>query len=227
MKLTEYLDGMRAASTADALEAAIQAPYEHTFTGPTWSRICNVRIEAGERICDGHPHGHLVPKLGKRHRLTVAGEVYRVGYGGNSAGVRYAWCAAEDWARGILVDQHGFTKRAFHAVWEWAFSYPHRALREVERALAGELPDPQLNVLTLERETLDGTPIRIQRDGEEAERRAHRLCPCDKDGRLWDWGAGWSGYAYHVAWYCDRCAAIYGEWTADLRHRRRSGEAAA
>jgi len=226
MKLTEYLDGMRAASTAAELEAAIQAPHEHPFIGKTWSRICKVRIEAGERICDAHPNGRFVPRFGARRRLTVCGQEYRVAVGGNSTGVRYAWCAAEDWARAILLAE-GFTRRAFHSIWDSAFKYPHRALEAVEEALAGKLPDPAYNVLTKERETVDGTPIRIDRDSEETERRSHRPCPCDGEGWLWDWGAGWSGYAYHIAWYCDRCPAVYGEWAADLRHRRPSKEAAA
>ena len=50
MKLSDYLEGMRAATSADELEAAIQAPFEHSYRGRTWSQICKVRVEAGNRI---------------------------------------------------------------------------------------------------------------------------------------------------------------------------------
>ena len=226
MKLTEYLDGMRAAATADEMEAAIQADHKHPFIGRTWSRICKVRIEVGERICAAHPNGYYVPRFGPRRRLTVCGETFRVGAGGNSAGVRWAWANAEDRARDILVDAHGFSKRAFHAIWGTAFDYPHRSLKAVERALADDLPDPELNVLTRLRDQFDGKGVRVDRAGDEAERRSHRPCPCDQDGWLWDWGGGWIGYAYHVNWYCDQCPAVFGEYAADLSHRRRSTEAA-
>lgn len=218
MTLTEYLDGMRQASTADELEAAIQAPHEHPFVGKVWSRICNVRIEAGERICDASPNGRFVPRFGPRRRLTVCGQTHRVANGGNSAGVRYVWSYAEDWARAILLAE-GFTKRAFHSIWDSAFEYPHRSLQAVERALAGELPDPVFDELRLLHNRSDDRPARVDRQ-TEADCRSHRPCECGDDGWLWDWGGGWIGYAYHVAWHCDRCPKVFGEYLTDLRHRR-------
>ncbi len=218
MKLSEYLGGMRQAETAVALEAAIQAPHQHCCIGRTWRRICNVRIAAGTRICEAHPNGQFVPRLGPRRRLALCGQTHRVAVGGNSTGARCTWSCAEDWTRDILLAR-GFSKRAAHAIWSWAFDYPHRALQCVEDAFAGELPDPPLNELTFQRTTLDGTPVTIDRD-EEAPCRAHRPCPCDGEGWLWDWGAGWTGYAYYVTWYCDRCPRVFGEYRADLAHRR-------
>lgn len=225
MTLTEFLDGMRRAATADELEAAIQAPFKHPFHGRTWSRICKVRVEAGERICAADPNGRFVPRFGPRRRLTVCGQTYRIANGGNSTGVRYAWSYAEDWARDILVAE-GFTKRAFHSIWDSAFDYPHRSLRVVEEALNGKLPDPELNELRLrDSGRSDGRPVRVNRE-IEAERRSHRPCECGDGGWLWDWGAGWSGYAYHVSWHCDRCPKVFGEWVADLCHRRTKEETA-
>lgn len=216
MTLTEFLDGMRQASTADDLERAIQAPHDHPFQGRIWSRICKVRIEAGERICDADPNGRFVPRFGPRRRLTVCGEEYRVATGGNSTGVRYAWTYAEEWATRVLRE-NGFSKRAAHMVWGCAFDYPHRALGVVKEALAGKLPDPTFDELFFQHESGSGKPIRVNRR-TEAKTRSHRPCECG-DGWLWDWGCGWNGYAYFVNWRCDRCPRVFGEYVTDLRHR--------
>ena len=205
MTLTEYLNGMREASTADQLEAAIQAPHKHRFIGKTWSRISNVRIAEGKRICDAHPNGRFVPRFGARRRLTVCGKSCRVGVGGNSTGVRYAWADAQEWAEGVLRE-NGFSKRAAHAVYEWAFGYPHRALQTVEIALAGKLPDPPFNELRHQYDSPSGKPVRVNRR-TEAEDRAHRPCECGDGWLNWDWGCGWCGYAYFINWHCDRCSA--------------------
>jgi hypothetical protein len=211
MKLTEFLDGMRSATTAEELERAIQADYKHPFRGPTWSRICNVRIEAGERICDIHPDGKFVPRLGKRRALTVCGETYSVGYGQNGAGERYIWHYAKDWAFGVLAS-HGFSKRACAAIWGCAFDYPHRALEVVADALAGKLPDPPFNRLILGR--LAHGPVRVNRK-TESKTRAHRPCKCG--GWRWDWGCGWNGYANVISWRCDRCRRVYIEYVTEER----------
>lgn len=210
MKLTEYLNGMREASTADELEAAIQAPFVHPFAGKIWSRICNVRIEAGERICATHPNGQFVPQLGVRRWLTVCGEAYRIGNGQNSTGVRYCWLAAKEWALGILA-KHGFGKRASSAIWDSALNYPHRSLKVVADALAGKLPDPRFNRLIPHSRYATGNPLKVNRK-TESKTRAHRPCKCG--GWLWDWGGGCTGYANFLTWCCDRCPRVYTEYVS-------------
>jgi hypothetical protein len=211
--LPDYLDGMRGAMTAKQLEAAIRAPFDHPYRGPTWRRIKTVIVEEGCRICDHHPQGAFVPRLGSRHRLTVCGETYHVGYGGNSTGVRYCWTYAQNWAESRLRAT-GFSMRAAHAVWDWAFSYPHRALQNVEAALAGKLPDPRFHRLLPHKLYPHSRPVRVDRVAE-SEHRAHRPCKCG--GWLWDWGAGWNGYATFVNWHCDRCPRVYTEYVTRER----------
>jgi hypothetical protein len=213
MKLPEYLDGMASATTAAELEAAIRAPSEHRFSGPTWRRICKVRIEAAHRICDAHPHGRFVPRFGTRRLLTVCGETFRVGHGQNSTGIRYAWHDAQQWAEQVLRD-NGLSRRAAYGVWSTAFDYPHRALAVIDDALAGRLPDPRFNRLIYRGRCSTGTPVRVNRR-TEAEHRAHRPCKCG--GLLWDWGCGWNGYANYIEWRCDRCPRLYTEYLTDGR----------
>lgn len=212
MGLTEYLDGMQAATTAAELEAAIQVEYKHLYHGRTWSRIGKVRIQAGERIVAAHPNGRFVPRFGAGRRLTVCGETYKVGVGQNSTGVRYVWHYAQQWAESVLR-ANGFTMRAAYAIWDNAFGYPHRALAVVADALDGKLPDPRFNRLTYIRNTIGG-PVRVNRR-TEAKNRAHRPCKCG--GWRWDWGCGWNGYALFIHWYCDRCTRIYEEYVTDER----------
>lgn len=228
MKLAEYLDGMRAASTAAELEAAIQAPFKHAYRGRTWSQICKVRIEAGERICAQHPLGRYVPRFGPGGRLTVCGEIYKVGRGGNGAGVRYCWHYAGEWAMDIWR-REGFSVRAAHRLWDGWADYPHRALAIVEAAVAGRIPDPELNVLRPHGRT-DGSPIRYSVEANEADkfdRRASRPCPCG--GTLFDWGAGHSEGFDFINWHCVKCPEVFTEYMtqADLYALRRSARAAA
>lgn len=224
MILREYLDGMRAATTAAELEAAIQAPFKHPFCGRTWTTICKVRIEAGQRICAAHPHGHLVPRLGERRRLTVCGETYRVGYGGNGTGERYVRHAAGEWAKGLLV-RAGLSQQAAHAIWDEWSDYPHRCLDTIEAALAGKLPDPELNVLIRHRVN-GGHPIRLtveQNEADKLDRRASRPCPCG--GTLFDWGGGHSAGFEFINWHCNACPDVFTEYMtwerfAELRQPR-------
>jgi hypothetical protein len=220
MSLTQYLDGMQSASTAAELEVAIQAasrakpPFKHPYSGPTWSRICTVRKEAGKRICAAHPNGKFVPRLGPRHLLTVCGETYSVGYGQNSTGVRYCWHYAKEWSHGVLA-KHGFSKRAAARIWDTAFDYPHRALSVVADALAGKIPDPRFDRLLPHRVEKWSGPVRVNRR-TEAKDREHRPCKCG-DGWLWDWGAGWDGSHSFVNWHCDRCPRVYTEYVSNDR----------
>jgi hypothetical protein len=213
LTLSQYLDGMRRARTTTALEAAIQAPFKHEYQGRVWSQIRRVIVDCGLAICDKHDHGRFVPRLGARHRLTVCGEEYKVGYGQNSTGVRYCWTAAEEFAMDVLT-RNGLSRRAANSVWEWSLKYPHRALEAVEAGLAGKLPDPRFNRLLGGRD-LTGSPVRVNRR-TEAKTRAHRPCKCGK-GWLWDWGCGWNGYANFINWHCDRCPRVYTEYVTNER----------
>lgn len=211
INLATYLDGMRAATTAVELEAAIQTPFKHAYRGRTWSQICTVREEVGRAICDAHPNGHFVPRFGPRRQLIVCGETYKVGRGQNSTGVRYVWHYAGKWAKTILL-REGFSIRASHRIWEDWRDYPHRCLSIVEKALAGEIPDPELNVLRPHGRT-DGSPIRYsieQNDADKGDQRATRPCPCG--GTLFDWGAGHSEGFDFVNWHCNVCPEIFTEY---------------
>lgn len=213
-KLADYLAGMRSASTADELERAIQVPFKHAYRGSVWSRISKVRIEEGERICGLHPRGDFVPRLGPRHRLTVCGETYRVGYGQNSTGVRYCWYYAQQWVEGILK-ANGLSMRAAHSVWDSSLSYPHRALRTIDMAFTGKLPDPRFNRLIPHKTHDYSRPVRVTERNAEATDRAHRPCKCG--GWLWDWGCGWNGYALFINWHCDECPRVYTEYITNER----------
>jgi hypothetical protein len=223
MTLTDYLDGMRGAATATDLEAAIQAPFKHSFRGPTWSRICNTRIEAGNRICLASPNGKFVPMFGPRRKLTLCGHTYGVGYGQNSSGERYVWTYAEEWAVKVLRE-HGFGVRASHLIWDNAGSYPHRALQCIEEALAGQHPDPPMNRLIYVRDTCDGMPVRVDRR-YESKHRAHRPCRCG--GTRWDWGSGYSLGITFVHWYCDGCPRVYEEHVTEDRFAKIRSQKAA
>lgn len=217
MKLTEYLDGMRAATTAAELEAAIQADFKHSFRGRTWTQICTVRIEAGEHICVAHPHGHLVPKFGPRRALSVCGETYKVGKGQNGAGVRYCWHYAGEWAMD-LMKKHGLSIRAANQIWDCWAQYPHRALATIEKALAGEIPDPDLNVMIRHDRTGAGGPIRYtieQNNGADGDRRATRVCACG--GTLFDWGCGYSQGFNYINWHCNACPDVFSEYMTQER----------
>lgn len=208
MMLSEYIHGLTAASDADELEAAIQVPFKLEYRGPTWKRICSVRIAAGQRIVAAHRHGRFVPQLGSRHLLTVCGDTYRVAYGQNSTGVRYAWHDAMEFAVATL-GRNGIGVRASHQVWDTAFDYPHRALSILVDFFAGKVRDPKLGRMNYTGRCSTGRPVRVNRR-EEAKDRAHRKCTCG--GVLWDWGAGYScGFSF-VNWRCDRCSRTYCQY---------------
>lgn len=214
-ELEPYLEGMRSATTPDELEAAFQKDHtyrKHGFQSRGMRAIEKVRIEEGIRLCSQHPHGHLVPKYGPRRRLEISGETYRVGKGENSTGVRYVWAYAEDWAIDAMM-RGGLSRKAAHMVWDSFRTYPHRALRTVERAMAGELPDPQLNVL-IRHERPGSGPVRYSAEENRREDggtwRASRPCPCG--GTLFDWGAGHSCGFEFVNWHCIVCPDVFTEY---------------
>lgn len=213
LELRPYLDGMRAATTPDDLEAAFQkdrAYQKHGFRSRGMRAIEKVLVEEGVRLCVGHPHGHLVPRYDERRRLEVNGETYRVARGGNSTGVRYAWCDARDWAIDAMT-KGGLSRRAAHLVWNSFRDYPHRALQTVEKAMTGEIPDPQLDV-PVRSQHPGNRPISLSVEENEREgrhRRASRACTCG--GTLFDWGCGHHLGFEFVEWRCNACPDVFTE----------------
>ena len=213
MRLSEYLDGMRAATTVEELETAIHAPYKHSFIGRTWSQICKVRIEAGNRIVATHPHAFYIPRYEQRRTLTCCGETYRVGRGQNSAGVRYCWHDAGEWAKSVLR-RNGFGIRAANRMWEGSwYDYPHRSVALVDAVLAGKIPDPELNVLKRDDQTGYGSPVRftVAENNADPFPRATRTCP-SCGGTLFDWGGGHSEGFEFINWHCNACPDVFTEY---------------
>ena len=214
-KVVDYLAGLEAATTVEELEAAIQAPFRHQYQGRTWNRISEVRIRKCLEFVDNHPHGHFVPRYGggRRRILSVCGEDYKVGRGQNSAGVRYCWHYASNWAKEVLM-KNGFSKRAAYRLWDssWA-DYPHRSLEIIDSALEGRISDPQLNVLIRHDRNGYGDPIRYtveQNDADKYDRRATKPCACG--GTLFDWGASFSEGFDFVNWHCNGCPNVFTEY---------------
>ena len=224
LELQPYLDGMRAATTPDELEAAFQRDrtyQKHHFQSRGMRAIEKVRIEEGIRLCDRHPHGHLVPRYGHRRRLEIGGETYRVARGGNSTGVRYAWAYAEGWAIDAMI-RAGLSRKAAHMVWGSFRDYPHRALKTVEEAMAGRIPDPALNVLIRSQYAGSG-PISHSVEENGRDWRASRPCACG--GTLFDWGCGHSYGFEFVEWRCNACPDVFTEhMTQTQLYALRSGD---
>ena len=208
MNLSEYLGGIRAASTASSLEAAIQAPFRHLCHGRTWARICREQRERGVAICDAHPAGRFVPRIAG-NALMVCDECYRVGRGYNSTGLRYVWHDAGEFVKAVLR-RNGLSTRAASRIWDCWMDYPHRCLTIVEDALNGKLNDPPLNTLLFC--DVGSGPINLTvaaNNADAHDRRATRTCRCG--GTLFDWGAGFSDDLNYVSWYCNKCANRYTE----------------
>lgn len=225
MKLTDYLAGMASAMTAAELEAAIQAPFANPFLGPAWSRISKAIVEAGARICAAHENGRFVPTFGPRRQLAVCGEVFKVGRGGNSTGVRYAWHYAKEWAVAVIV-RNGLTQRAAHGVWDWWSEYPHRCLPIIADALAGKMPDPEMGKLIRHDPTPGGRPINYSVERNNADVHDHRANqPCACGGTLFDWGAGHSAGFDFINWHCNACPDVFTEYVTkdrlyEIRHAK-------
>jgi len=213
MNLRQYLDGIHAATTADELEAALQAPFRHPFHGRTWSAICKARIERGAAICAVHPNGRFVPRMDGRS-LSVCGETYRVGRGYNSTGARYVWHSAGEFAKAVLK-RNGLSSRAATRIWGCWGSYPHRCLALIDAATNGELADPKLNTLILSHMGTGPVKISVEsNDADELDRRA--TLPCECGGTLFDWGAGFNDDFTFVNWHCNHCSRVFTEYvTAD------------
>lgn len=217
MKLKDYLAGIQAAATAADLEAAIQAPFKHAFHGRTWAQICKARIERGQAIVLAHPNGQYVPFIGPRRVLSVCGETYKMAVGRNGAGARYAWHYAKTFAAEVLM-RNGLSRTASHLLLDGFSDYPHRCLATVEKALAGQIPDPELDVM---RFSYLGQPVQYsleQNDADDGDQRAHQACPKCSTGTLFDWGGGYAtaGFPF-VSWHCNGCGAVYTEYMTDAK----------
>ncbi len=209
MKLADYLNGMRAATTAEALDAAIQAPYKRSFQGRSWATICKVRIEKGLEICAAHELSRFVPRI-EGNMLIVCGERYKVGRGGNAAGVRYAWFHAEQFAREVLT-RNGISQRGVSEIWGWVGSYPHRCLELVRKALAGEFPDPPMNTLIYSFTSHAPVKMTVEDNNlDTIDKRATRVCECG--GTLFDWGSGWDNPFNFISWHCNACPKVFTEY---------------
>lgn len=214
VKLSDYIDGMRKATTAESLDDAIRAPYKHSYRGPTWSKICKTRIEVGYSIVDAHPNGKFVPRMNGR-KLTVAGEIYGVGRGGNSTGIRYAWHSAGEFAKSVLR-RNGFSARAAYMIWDNWSQYPHRCLEIVTEALAGAYPDPTMD--TLIHSYTGSGPLNYtveQNEADTVDKRATMKCRCG--GTLFDWGCGFSEDFTFISWHCNKCADVFTEYVTPGR----------
>src|SRR6185312_4539522 len=153
-------------------------------SGPTWTRISKVRVDAGYRIVDASSLARFVPHCGPRRPLSLCGQTYGVGYGQNGAGERWVWAYAEKWMIDVLK-REGFTTRAAYRIanGDWS-TYPHRLLATVTDALVGRIKDPPLDTLM---PYLGVSPIRYtveQNDADAGDRRAIRPCRCG--GTLFD-----------------------------------------
>jgi len=135
LQLPAVLAAIGGAATIDELEEAFQAGHraldDHPFS-TAWNERGNAMRARGWDLIEADPQGHLIPRLGERHKLSVAGETTRVGYGHNAAGVRWVWAEAEAWAIGHLKS-HGVAEETAKTVWGWCFEYPHRALKVLRR----------------------------------------------------------------------------------------------
>ncbi len=214
MKLSDYLSGMRAATTAEDLEGAIRAPYKHSFSGRSWATISRVRVEKGIEICAAHRLSRFVPRI-EGNKLIVCGESYKIGRGHNSTGVRYVWHYAEQFVRDVLT-RNGLSQRGVTEIWGWIGSYPHRCLAAVEKALAGEFPDPPMNTLIYS--YTGHAPVNItveSNDSDTIDKRATRACACG--GTLFDWGSGWENPFCFISWHCNACPKVFNEYVTSER----------
>lgn len=208
VKLASYLGGIAEAKTADELEAAIQAPYEYGYLGPVWSRVCKARTKQGRLICAEHRLGHLVPRLEGR-RLVVCGKSMRVWSGDGHMQSLFA--------KRVLREQ-GVTVRAACLVWDWAWTYPHRALKSLEKWERGELADPQMDTLILVKGGGSGSPVNYtteENDTDAVDRRATMGCKCG--GTLFDWGGGFCSDFMVVNWRCNGCPRVFQEYVTTER----------
>lgn len=131
MKLFEHLALIASASTPEELEVATQAAWKAYPRDRSHNQISRAMRARGLEIVAASPKAHLIPVLGPRRRLSLGGEVYRVGYGQNAAGERYAWAGAREWIEEKLLAA-GLSRAVAGDVISWWCGYPHRALASIE-----------------------------------------------------------------------------------------------
>lgn len=214
MELDDYLAGMRAATTADELEAALLAPYEHPYAGPIWNAICKTRVEEGLRLIATHPHGHLVPRLSDA-AVTVANEPLTLGSGFLAQNQPLDSPEVRQFVKGALARQ-GLSSRAAHRIAQAWSEYPHRCLAILESALKGELDDPPMNKPFLSH--LGRGPVSLtvaDNDADQVHRRATMPCQCH--GTLFEWGQQEDDGIAVVNWRCNRCDRVFVEYVTPDR----------
>ncbi|OJW42434.1 MAG: hypothetical protein BGO50_01495 [Rhodanobacter sp. 67-28] len=207
-----YIAGLQAAGTIEELEQAIQAPRRpHRYRGRGYAAVAAARHAASEALCAAHALAPYIPQF-KDNVLTVFGENRRLGR--SRAGS--TWQYAGWWAKDVLK-QHGLSQRAAYDVWDWWISgYPHRAIAIVEAALAGKIPDPEMDTLKLAHAS--GGPINYSLEAkanDPVDSRAHQPCACG--GTLFDWGGGYDRGFTFISWHCNQCANVFVEYCTDKR----------
>jgi hypothetical protein len=139
MKLIEHFERIRTASTATVLEKCFQQALSEYRSRRSRSRIWKGVRQRGLELCDLYPQKELVPRLGSRRRLSLCGDSYIVGYGGNGSGERWVWASAKQWVIDTLLGR-GIPASLSKSLWDRALNYPHRAIIEIDQFLkSGEL----------------------------------------------------------------------------------------
>ena len=139
MKLSEHLALIEKVETPDEMDSRLEAAYKDFpggILGRTWVRIKRARWAGGDAMVLKSPAGPYVPTLGRRRLLSLCGQTYSVGYGGNSTAERYSWLHAKQWSVNLLTAQ-GISEETAESIWSWHSSFPHRALRIAEEWLKG------------------------------------------------------------------------------------------
>ena len=139
MKYSDWQDYVNAAKTSEDLEFRFQeflVAWRNRGNRSVDKLTRDIVEQRGRELAGLSPLGRFIPAFGPRRALTVCGEKYTVAKGGNSTGVRYAWCYAKEWAVEVMKkNDFPFDDDVLNIVWSWALSYPHRALLAMEKAV--------------------------------------------------------------------------------------------
>lgn len=203
-QLANSLKAISKARTPSDLEKLFQEAHMNNKSHPssrTWRQIGGAMCERGSALVRARQAGFYVPQYGARRQLTLCGEVYRVGCGQNSTGVRYCWTYAEIWANQVLHER-GAPREVRKGIWDSCFDYPHRALAvAIEWRKHPNRPEP---VYTRPQYIKFHETVRFRGMDED---RAMRPCPgCGGDQM--DWGSGHIDYIeprYSMEWRCMSC----------------------
>lgn len=171
MKLSEHLEKFGLSMSPADLEVRMQAAHKAFPSSPldrTWKRIKRAMETRGEELRALSPAGRFVPHIGPRRKMSLCGQTYSIGYGGNSTGERYAWHYAEEWAVGVLVEG-GMPEETARRIWSWCRRYPHRALEIAEEWYEKQKGDRQ-----------EGHEMQFTDESYEAAMGSVELIPCCK-----------------------------------------------